>query len=176
MEDTLYNIGDELERRVSEIARTIDRNVAEIGKIEIFPRERIYMSTTRSAYPPLYLIYTERVVAPVINILLQSGGQVRAIDAKEIDETVICSVSSEMKKIARVLIAEDGALEILFMLASEGPLDPQILTREIMPANGALRTVSELSKCGLVEVVDGRVTLTSRGENLILNVQTRLGE
>ncbi len=176
MGDSVYATSGKLEKQISEISKTMERDLLSIDKIEVFAKSQVYMSMVKSTYPPLYLVYTERQTTPTINVFLKEGGQLRAIAPRKIDETAICSVSSEMKELARVFIGEDGALETLCMLASEGPQSFQIVTEEIMPKDGMLRVVSELSRCGLVEVVDDKITLTSRGESLMLNIQAHLEE
>jgi len=175
MKDVIYTI-NKLERQILEIPRIIEQYGLSISKIETSANAQTYMAMSKSIYPPIYFVHTERVTVPMVNIFLETGGEVKAIDVRKVDDPIICSPSSEMKEIARILIGEDGALATLCMLASEGPQDAQAITKEIMPEKGVLRIISELSKCGLAEVIMDKIKLTSKGENLMSNVLTHSEE
>ena len=175
MKDVIYT-GNKLERQIGGIPRIIEQYGLSISKIETSANVQTYMAMSKSIYPPAYFVHTERITVPIVNVFLETGGEVKAIDARKVDDPIICSPSSEMKEIASILIGEDGALATLCMLASEGPQDAQAITKEVMPEKGVLRIISELSKCGLIEIVESKIRLTPRGENLMSRILTHSEE
>ncbi|MHC4461820.1 MAG: response regulator [Planctomycetota bacterium] len=73
--------------------------------------------------------------------------------------------------IARVLVRCAGALEVMLMLADEGPLTGGQLVAEAIEEENLLETIAELRKCDLLEVRRTEVFLTEKGRKVVTKLR-----
>ena len=145
---------------------------ASIERVDLVAKSEVRMAVAKWPSLPLYVLLAEKVIALTINVIISGGGPAGYIKPRV--EAITPAISSDMRKIARVLITEDAALETLLMLAEEGPLDVGTLSREVIPEDRMLRVVSELSRCDLVKVTGKVISLTSEAMKMVVELQKNL--
>ena len=119
--------------------------------------------------------YSEHTVVPLIlDALIQGGGRSEAVSPQL--RGIRYASPPERSRVARVLAALDGALEVLLWLDEEGPLGTEALMDEVVPAHRILEVVSELRRCELVEVSGNSVSLSSDVKKVASELKARLEE
>lgn len=82
--------------------------------------------------------------------------------------------SSYTRKVARILIMVDYALETLLMLADEGPLTIESLGKELVPKENIIKVISELRQCELVESSGNMLSLTPQATKIVASLRMKL--
>lgn len=144
-----------------------------VEKVEIAAKRKVRLASMRSPSSlSSYVLYAERVTTPMINVFIRGGGRTEHIKPRE--ESIALPISSEMKKIARILITEDGALETLLLLAEDGPTSIDTLVGDVIPQDRLLKVVCELSRCNLVEVSGSVISPTPEATKLVAKILDNL--
>jgi hypothetical protein len=120
----------------------------------------------------LYELDMTRANPLTANNIISGGGQTGPI-SPAMTETVRSS-SMSTRKLARILATVDWAMEILMVLADEGPLDLAALSEEEVPPDIIARVVSSLQQSHLVHLTENRVALTLQGANLITRLRANV--
>jgi hypothetical protein len=142
-----------------------------IEDVKILSESKIYTAAIRFQSLPFYVFYSMAVI-PIVNVIIRGGGKADSIKPKV--KIVINRISPEMRKLGRVLVTVDGALETLLILADKGTLDMDILIKDVIPEDSLSEVVSKLRQCDLVEINDRVISLTLKAVKIVENLRARL--
>jgi len=79
----------------------------------------------------------------------------------------------ESMQIAKVFVTEETSLEILLMLADEGPKTIEILCNVIPPKKKTIKVLFDLWEFELISLIDSKVNITSPGSKLVSKLRNK---
>ena len=149
-------------RKVEEIGGGLN-DLGRIEKVSLSFVRGYRTAQAKHASSEMYFFCIDRVTVPILNVILRGGGQ-RSSEMLGSSDTFL---PVALRQIARTFVEEEGALEMLLILGEKGPLLQSQLIAEGIPEGRILRIISELSKSGLITVVDNSVTLTLDAKEMV---------